>query len=106
MKRKKMLMLAAKAYGLKGRSYDDGFGLHCVVSNNVAWNYLDNFLDSMLLAAKLDMHLEFNRFTVLACATYNGEHFVCEKTHTNNEEKMEMMRYCITRVAAEIGKTM
>lgn len=106
MEDKELIELAAKAAGINGYRYSEGFG--CMAHWNESdggwfdacglWDPLSNDGDALRLAARLDLIVDFSRFSAIEAGRFYVGHRDFVLGSSANE--------AITRAAAKIGKEM
>ncbi len=111
---RKLLELAAKAAGLKGRYVDCSPPYITFAEGEpgsyrkVYWNPLLDDGDALRLAAKLRIDLEFDSVRVFAFIPSDGgvRHRASEFYREHQDSEAAATRRAITRAAAEIGRAM
>lgn len=112
---RKLLDLAAKAFGAKWSNYGDGSTDHWTAQAKsgswIAWNPLLNDGDALRLAVHLDIGVtskkehQYEKNT--SVAVFNEGHSrITEKHKDHSNDAGAATRYVIVRAAAEIGKAM
>lgn len=107
MSDKELLEMAAKAYGvdIEYRHSSDAYYYDDSDLGREQWIPTVDYRQAMILMIGLDMQVTVNRVDgfVEVIAGYHGEHRIREMLHPD----MYMQTcLCITRAAAEIGKTL